>query len=160
MTTEDSSFALALHPKWELEATGANYGTLHEKLVALLEKAPNVDDFLPITDIWRSSVKGYLIILKDGKRITVLATLRDSIYFDGAGNVLPEDHDFINEDFYRVIYNHTFDGETVELPYGELPTATEAYNHWLKATKGDSSTYVRTEKRTSTFSEWHEVKGV
>lgn len=158
MTTEDMSFDLQLHPNWGFEATSENHDTLQQEVVELLTEAPNVDDFLPITDNWRSMVKGYLIILKDGKRITVLASLRDRIYFDGNYNVLPGPHDFLQEDTYRVIYAPRFaDGD--EIPYEQgVNTAEEAYGWWLKDMRGDTTSFRRVEKRSTLTSDWTPVE--
>lgn len=158
MTTEDMSFDLQLHPNWGFEATSENHDTLQQEVVELLTEAPNVDDFLPITDGWKADIIGYLIILKDGKRITALASLRDRLYFDGNYNVLPAPHDFVKQDNYRVIYAPRFaDGD--ELPYDQdVPTAEEAYGWWLKDMRGDTSTFRRMEKRSTYISDWTTVQ--
>lgn len=158
MTTEDMSFDLQLHPNWGFEATSENRATLQQEVVELLTKAPNVDDFLPITDGRKADIIGYLIILKDGERITALASLRDRLYFDGAYNVLPAPHDFVKQDYYRVIYSPLF-AKGDELPYDQdVPTAEEAYDWWLKDMRGDTSTFRRMEKRSTYTSDWTTVQ--
>lgn len=85
--TDELAFELYLHPNWDCEATSESYETLLVEVENLLHDAPNVDDFYTITDPHRENTLGFAVILTSGERAVYIATLEDTIHFDGAGNL-------------------------------------------------------------------------
>lgn len=85
--TDELAFELQLHPNWDCVATSESYETLLVEVENLLHDAPNVDDFYTITDPHRENTLGFAVILTSGERAVYIATLEDTIHFDGAGNL-------------------------------------------------------------------------